>query len=93
MILLYANNKDADPPAHPVLLLFAFWKVYGKTCLKLSLKKTPKYVFKTDNRIMQVESGKWSILQYFQPALSYHLSLRPLFCLFLIGHLRQVSLY
>ena len=23
-----------------------------------------------------------SILQYFQPSLSYHLSLRPLFCLF-----------
>ena len=31
-----------------------------------------------------------SILQYFQPALSYHLSLRPLFCLFLSGRLRQV---
>ena len=28
---------------------------------------------------------KWSILQYFLPSLSYHLSLRPLFCLFLSG--------
>ena len=32
-----------------------------------------------------------SILQYFQPSLSYHLSLRPLFCLFLCGRLRQES--
>ena len=28
-----------------------------------------------------------------QPSLSYHLSLRPLFCLFLCGCLRQVLLY
>ena len=34
-----------------------------------------------------------SILQYFRPTLSYHLSLRPLFCLFLSGRLRQVLLY
>ena len=33
-----------------------------------------------------------SILQYFPPSLSYHLSLRSLFCLFLSGRLRQVSL-
>ena len=34
-----------------------------------------------------------SILQYFCPSLSYRLSLRPLFCLFLSGCLRQVVLY
>ena len=34
-----------------------------------------------------------SILQYFKPSLSYHLSLRSLFCLFLSGGLRQVLLY
>ena len=34
-----------------------------------------------------------SILQYFRPSLSYHLSLRLLFCLFLSGRLRQVLLY
>ena len=34
-----------------------------------------------------------SILQYFLPSLSYHLSLRPLFCLFLSDRLRQVLLY
>ena len=32
--------------------------------------KSPKYVFKTDNHILQIKS----IAQYFQPALSYHLS-------------------
>ena len=34
----------------------------------------------------------WSILQYFRPSLSYHLSLRPLFCLFLSDCFRQVLL-
>ena len=33
-----------------------------------------------------------SILQYFWPSLSYPLWLRPLFCLFLSGRLRQVLL-
>ena len=36
---------------------------------------------------------KGSTLQYFQPPLSYHLSLRYLFCLFLSGHFSQVLLY
>ena len=34
-----------------------------------------------------------SILQYFRPSLNYDLSLRALFCLSLISHLRQVLLY
>ena len=46
---------------------------------------------------MQVKSiaecSPWSILQYFRPSLSYHLSLRSLFYLFLSGRLRQVLLY
>ena len=36
---------------------------------------------------------KGSILQYFRPSLSYHLSLRSLFCLFLSGRFTQVLLY
>ena len=32
------------------------------------------------------ECSKGSILQYFRPSLSYHLSLRSLFCLFLSGN-------
>ena len=35
------------------------------------------------------ECSKGSILQYFWPALSYHLSLRSLFCLFLSGRFTQ----
>ena len=38
-------------------------------------------------------SKQWNILKYFRSSLSYHLSLRPLFCLFLSGRLRQVPLY
>ena len=34
-----------------------------------------------------------SILQYFRPSLSYYLSLRSLFCLFLSGRFTQVLLY
>ena len=53
---------------------------YNKTCLKRPLKKRPKIVFKTDYRLMQVNILR-SILQYFHPSLSYHLTLRSLFCL------------
>ena len=35
--------------------------------------------------------SKGSILQYFRPSLSYHLSLRSLFRLFLSGHLHRFN--
>ena len=48
-------------------------------------------------RLMQVkriaECSQGSILQYFRPSLSYHLSLRSLFCLFLSGRFAQVLPY
>ena len=70
--------------------------LYSKTCLVRPLSKRPKFVFKTNYRLMQVKSiaecSKRSILQYFWPSLSYHLSLRSLFCLFLSGCLGQVLL-
>ena len=57
-----------------------------KTCLKRPLKKYQKLVFKNNYHLMQVkniaECSKGSILQYFRPSLSYHLSFRSLFCLF-----------
>ena len=60
-------------------------------------KRRSKLVFKADYRLMQVKSipecSKGSNLQYFPPSLSYNLSLRPSFCLFLSGRLRQVLLY
>ena len=59
--------------------------------------KDKKLVFKTNYPLMQVktiaECSKRSILQYFRPSLSYHLSLRSLFCLFLRGCFTQVLLY
>ena len=65
---------------------------YSKTCLKRPLKKKTKNWFSRLNAgqkycRMQVKSiaecSKGSILQYFRPSLSYHLSLRSLFCLVL----------
>ena len=48
-------------------------------------------VFKTDYRLMQIERNaecrmlQEGILQYFRPALSDSLSVRPSFCLFLVA--------
>ena len=74
--------------------------LYSKTCLKRPPKKKTKIgflVFKTNYHFMQVKSiakcSKGSILQHFRPSLSYHMSLRSLFCLFLSGRLRQDLLY
>ena len=68
-----------------------------KPFLSCHSKRTPKLVFKADYRLMQVKSiaeySKGSILQYFRPSLSYHLSFRALFCLFLSGCIRQILLY
>ena len=63
--------------------------MYRKTCVQRPLSKDRKLVFKTDYRLMQAKS----ILQYFRPSLRCHLSLRPLFCLFLSGRFTQVLLY
>ena len=68
---------------------------YSKTCVKRPLSERPQIGFQ--DQLMQVKSiaecSPWSILQYFQPTLSYRLSLRPLFCLFLSGRFTQVLLY
>ena len=69
----------------------------AKPVLSVHSKRTPTFFFNTNYRLMQVKSiaecSIGSILQYFQPSLSYHFPLRPLFCLFLSDHLRQISLY
>ena len=75
-----------------------WWKtITVKPVLSGHSKRRPKLVFKTNYRLMQVKSiaecSKGSILHYFQPSLSYHLSLRSLFCLYMSGRLRQVLLY
>ena len=60
--------------------------VYSITCLKPPLKKLLNIGFQ--DRLLLNAGQKYcrmlqeSILQYFRPSLSYHISLRPLFCLF-----------
>ena len=70
---------------------------YSKTCVKRPLSKRLKIGFQdqlTLNAGQSIaECSPWSILQYFRPSLSYHLSQRSLFCLFLSGHFTQVLLY
>ena len=68
-----------------------------KPVLSSHSKRTPKMGFQDQ---LSLNAGKKycrmlqeSILQYFQPSLSYYLSLRPLFCPFLRGRLRQVLLF
>ena len=68
-----------------------------RTCLKRPLSKRPKMVFKTN---FSLNAGQKycrmlprSNLQYYKPSLSYHLSSRSLFYLFLSGRLRKVLLY
>ena len=57
----------------------------------------PKLFFKTDNRLMQVKSIAEERKEHsaiLSTKLSYHLSLRPLFCLFFSVHdVSQVLLY
>ena len=70
-------------------------EVKKKNTENLSLvaaQKTPKNWF---SRPISINADRkyCIILQYFRPSLSYHLSLRPLFCLFLSGLLRQILLY
>ena len=65
-----------------------------KLCKMATLKKDHKLFFKTNYRLMQVRSiAECSPLQYFLPSLSYHLSLRSLFCLFLSGRFTQILLF
>ena len=71
--------------------------VQKNLCNTATLNKTKKLVFKTDYHLMQVKSiticSKGSILPCFRPSLSYQLSLRPIFCVFLSGCLTQILLY
>ena len=63
----------------PVLSGHSKWRPKIGFQDRLSLNAGQKYC-----RMLQE-----SILQYFRPSISYHMSLRPLFCQFLSGHLRQ----
>ena len=71
--------------------------MYSKTCLKRPLSKRPKMGFQDQlslnagQKYCRMLQGEHSAI--LRPALSYHIALRPLFCLFLRGRLRQVSPY
>ena len=74
--------------------------VKPQSCLKRPLSKRQKNGFKVQlsfnagqKYCKMLKGAFWSILQYFQPSLSYHLSLRSLFCLFLSGPFTQVLQY
>ena len=71
-----------------------FGPLYSKTCGKrATLKKTDNW---RQDQLSLNTGQKYcrrlqeSILQYFRPSLSYHLSLRYLFCHFLSGRFKQV---
>ena len=64
-------------------VLSGHWKKRPKIGFQLSLNAGQKYC-----RMLHE-----SILQYFQPSLSYHLSLRPLSYLILSGHLRHLNVH
>ena len=71
-----------------------FLDIYSYICLKRSLKEKKGF---QDQQLLNADQKYcslflWSILQYFLPALSYQMALKPLFCLFLSSRLRQVSL-
>ena len=97
----YSDGSDSDniptidaegkihSPKKSLLHTCICMHTYSKTCLKQPLKKTTKIGFQD---WLWLYAGQESILQYFQPSLSYLLSLRSLFCLFLSGRLRQVLL-
>ena len=78
-----------------ILNLWLFVKsMYSKTCLKQPLKRRLTIGFQ--DRLLLNASQMYCkifqriILQYFRPALKYPLSLRPLFCQILSGHLRRI---
>ena len=95
-------------PSISFLTTVDIWVVYftytlTQTICMLTADYAVKPVFighskkKTNYLFLQVKSiaecSKGSILQSFQPSLSYHLLLRSLFFVFLSGCLRQVLLY
>ena len=75
LIRIYTVSHTASTHAYTV-----------KPVLRGHKKRRPKMVLKTDYCLMKAKSiaecSKRSILQYFQPSLSYNLSLRSSFCLF-----------
>ena len=79
------------------LFMKPVYLLYSKTCVKRPLSKIQKIGFQEQLSLTTCQKYcrmlNRSILQYFRPSLSYQLSLRSLFCLFLSGCFTQVLLY
>ena len=74
MLMSYSSSTQNKS----CLVLLTETHGYSKICVKQPLSKRQKVVFQDQFSLIV---GKGSILQYFRPTLSYHLSLRVLFCL------------
>ena len=76
--------------------LYVIWneKEYSKTCVKWSISKRPQIGVQEQLSLNTCQKCcRMRNLQYFLPSLSYHLSFRSLFCLFLSGRFTKVLLY
>ena len=105
-LVLYQLPPDSDLDLY-VNLKDQFWTLtssqifyvsnYSKTCVKGPLKWRPKIGFQdrlslnAGQKYCRMLQGEHSAI--FLISLSYHLSLRLLFCLLLSGRLRKVLLY
>ena len=79
---------------HELDLCTNIFRVFSSFPTKVKpLKKETKNWFLRVQVKSVAECSKRSTLQFFRPSLSYQMSLRCLFCLFLSGRLRQVLLY
>ena len=101
------TSVDSDEPVQPPLKLrnskccsissLTDQQQYSKTCLKWPLKIRLNIGFQDQSLLNAGQKYcrmlSWSILQYFRPSLSYHLSFDTFVLSFLSGHFRQVSLY
>ena len=90
---IYVHFKTLALFLTPLFIFFTL--IFGETLLVIKFKQICsqwKLLWSCFCHA-SVKSTKGSILQYFWPSLSYHLSLRSLFCLFLGGCFTQVLLY
>ena len=94
MFLMYSyQNGCHNGCCQPACTSGHYNKVQYNLCKTATLKKIEKW-FSRPN----IASCRSKVLQnapmlYFRPSLSYHLSLRSLFCLFLSGRFTQVLLF
>ena len=90
VLITLSSNEGAGKPVQidrlARALLLAIYRYNSQTRLKRPLKKTKNWFSGPINAGQKYCRMLYkSILQYFRPSFSYHLSLRSLFCPFLSG--------